>query len=310
MFTTNRNVATALCLFFASSLLAGERYEASEPHMGTLVRIALYADTPDQAQRAFVAGFARIAQLNRILSDYDPDSELSRACEDDARISPELLTVLSHGQKLAEETKGAFDITVGPITRLWRTARREKQLPSKAQITEALNRSGFGKLKVRSWQIGCAVPGMKLDVGGIAKGYAGDEALAAMRKAGVTSAMVAISGDIVAGDAPPDKPGWRVQVLGHTVTLANAAVSTSGDEFQFIELGGIRYSHIVDPRSGMALRNSHPVGVVARKGIEADSIATAVSVAGPAIAKSLSARHKVRIITENKSSAIAHATSR
>ena len=148
---------------------------------------------------------------------------------------------------------------------------------------------------------------MKLDAGGVAKGYAGDEALAAMRKAGVTSAMVAISGDIVVGEAPPDKPGWRVQVLGQTLTLANAAVSTSGDEFQFIELGGVRYSHIVDPRTGMALRNSRPVGVVAKKGIEADSIATAVSVAGPAIAKTLSARHKVRIITENRSSAIAHA---
>ena len=306
MSTTSLRVAAWLCVLFASSLTASERYEASEPHMGTLVQIALYADTPDQAQQAFVAGFARIAQLNRILSDYDPESELSRVCEADTRLSRELLTVLNHGQKLAEETKGAFDITVGPITRLWRMARREKQLPSKAQIAEALNRSGFRKLKVRSWQIGCTVPGMKLDAGGVAKGFAGDEALVAMRKAGVTSAMVAISGDIVLGDAPPEKPGWRVQVLGQTLTLSNAAVSTSGDEFQFIELGGTRYSHIVDPRTGMALRNSHAVGVVAKKGIDADSIATAVSVAGPAIAKKLSARHQIRIITERKASAIAH----
>ena len=226
------------------------------------------------------------------------------------RISPELLTVLSHGQKLAEETKGAFDITVGPITRLWRTARREKQLPCKSANRRGPQQVGISKAE--GAQLADRMRGSRHEAGcgRNREGLRRRRSMAAMRKAGVTSAMVAISGDIVVGDAPPDKPGWRVQVLGHTVTLANAAVSTSGDEFQFIELGGIRYSHIVDPRSGMALRNSRPVGVVARKGIEADSIATAVSVAGPAIAKSLSARHKVRIITENKSSAIAHATSR
>lgn len=305
MFTTSRKIAACLGLLLASSLTAGQRYEASEPHMGTLVHITLYADTPEQAQRAFTAGFARIAQLNRILSDYDPESELSRICEPGTRVSPELLTVLNHAQQMATETRGAFDITVGPITRLWRLARREKELPSKTQVADALRRSGYRKLKVRSWQVGCAEPGMKLDAGGIAKGFAGDEALAAMKKAGVTSAMIAISGDIVLGDAPPDKPGWRVQVLGQTLTLANAAVSTSGDEYQFVELGGIRYSHIVDPRTGMALRNSHTVGVVAKRGIDSDSIATAVSVAGPAIAKNLSAFRQIKIITDRKGIAAA-----
>jgi len=302
VFKTNRNVFTYgfLCLLHAQSLIAGEKYEASEPHMGTLVSITLYADSPDQAQRAFTAGFARIAQLNRILSDYDPDSELSRACEADTHYSPELLVVLNHAQQLAVETNGAFDITVGPITKLWRLARREKQLPSRAQIAEALTRSGYKKLKVRSWKVACSVPGMQLDAGGIAKGFSGDEALAAMRKIGVTSALIAISGDIVIGDAPPGKPGWKVQVLGQTLTLANAAVSTSGDEYQFIELGGVRYSHIVDPRTGMALRNSPTVGVVAKKGIDSDSIATAVSVAGPRVAHELSAKWQVRVITERK----------
>ena len=271
--------------------------------MGTLVSITLYADSPDQAQRAFTAAFSTIARLNRILSDYDPESELSRVCEADTPLSPELLVVLNHAQELATETKGAFDITVVQLTKLWRRARRENHLPSKAQIADAFKRSGFRNLKVRAWRIGCAVPGMQLDAGGIAKGYAGDEALAALRKAGVTSAMVAISGDIVIGDPPPGKPGWKIQVLGQTLTLANAAVSTSGDEYQFIELGGTRYSHIIDPRTGMALRNSHAVGVVARKGIDSDSIATAVSVAGPAIARELSARRQVRIITEHKGSA-------
>lgn len=268
--------------------------------MGTLVSITLYADSPDQAQQAFTAGFARIAQLNRILSDYDPQSELSRACEPDTRFSPDLLRVLNYAQQLSIDTNGAFDITVGPISRLWRKARREKELPSRAQISEAVERSGFRKLKVREWRVTCTVPGMQLDAGGIAKGYAGDEALAAIQRTGVRSALIAISGDIVIGDPPPGKAGWAVKVLGQVKTLANAGVSTSGDEFQFIELGGIRYSHIVDPRTGMALRNSHTVAVIAKTGIDSDSIATAMCVAGPAIADKLTAKRGVQILFDRQ----------
>ena len=295
---------TSLKLFAVALLaqiaIAADRYEASEPHMGTLVSITLYADNPEQAQKAFTAAFARIAQLNRILSDYDPQSELFRVCEPETRFSPDLLRVLNYAQQVSIDTNGAFDITVGPLSRLWRKARREKQLPSREEIAEAVERSGFRKLKVREWRVTCTVPGMQLDAGGIAKGYAGDEALAAIHSAGVRSALIAISGDIVMGDPPPGKSGWSVKVLGQVKTLANAGVSTSGDEFQFIELGGVRYSHIVDPRTGMALRNSHTVAVIAKTGIDSDSIATAVCVAGPAIADKLTAKRGVQILFDRQ----------
>jgi thiamine biosynthesis lipoprotein len=246
--------------------------------MGSLVSITLYADSPDNAQRAFVAAFARIEELNRILSDYDPNSELSRACDSNLPLSPELRTIIDYSQKLAAETNGAFDITVGPLTRLWREARRNKQLPSNTQIAGALRRTGYKKLSLENGRLRCAVTGMRLDAGGIAKGYAADEALAAIRKTGIRSALVAMSGDIVCGDPPPGKSGWRVRSLEKTLTLSNAAVSTSGDEFQFVEIDGIRYSHIIDPRSGMALRNSRPVSIVGKKGMETDAKATAASV--------------------------------
>jgi FAD:protein FMN transferase len=262
----------------APVVFAADRYQASEPHMGSLVSITLYAKSPDDAQRAFLAAFARIEELNRILSDYDPQSELSRACDLNQPLSPELLTVIAHAQKLAEETNGAFDITVGPLTRLWRKARRKKQLPTNAQIGDALQRSGYRKLAVENGRLRCAVPGMQLDAGGIAKGYAADEALAAIRGTGITSALVAMSGDIVCGEPPPGKSGWTVRALHETLTLSNAAVSTSGDEFQFVEIDGVRYSHIVDPRTGMALRNSKPVAIVGKKGIDTDARATASSV--------------------------------
>jgi thiamine biosynthesis lipoprotein len=121
---------------------------------------------------------------------------------------------------------------------------------------------------------------MQLDAGGIAKGYAADEALAALSRAGIRAALVAVSGDLAMSDAPPRHNGWRVRVQTDVISLANAGVSTSGDEFQFIELDGVRYSHILDPRSGMLLREAGTVSVIAGSGIEADSLATAASVLG------------------------------
>lgn len=283
--------AAAFLFLFAPILPASERYEASEPHMGSMARIILYADSEEQAQRAFLAAFRRIAELNRILSDYDPQSELSRFCESNEPLSPDLATVLAYAQDLAVETGGVFDITAGPLTRLWRKAR----VPATGHIQEALNRSGYRKLHLTGRR--CDVPGMQLDAGGIAKGYAADQALAAVAQAGIRSALVALSGDIVVSQAPPEKPGWKVQSAGETHTLSNAAISTSGDEFQFFEVEGVRYSHIVDPRTGWALKNSRTVSVIARSGMEADALATAVSVA-PELADSLRTRHKARIATK------------
>ncbi len=263
--------------------------------MGTIVSITLYADDEDQAQQAFLAAFNRIAQLNRILSDYDPQSELSRVCNLTEPLSDDLWTVLDRAQKLSAETEGAFDITVGPLSRLWRSARREKRLPAQANLDEALSRSGYRKLHLEDRTVRCTVPGMQLDAGGIGKGYAADEAIVAMKKTGVTRALVAVSGDIVAGDPPPGKSGWKVKIPGETIDLANAAVSTSGDEFQFLEIDGVRYSHIFDPRTGKALQNSRTVAVIAKEGIDADSLTKAVMVGGPEIAARLQAHDGVRI---------------
>ncbi len=248
--------------------------------MGTLVSITLYADSPDQAQQAFRAAFARIAELNRILSDYDPQSELSRVCHLNAPLSPDLLRVLQYAQQVAVKSAGAFDITAGPLSRLWRAARRDKRLPFSAELEEARTRTGYQKLKIENGYARCAVAGMQLDAGGIGKGYAADQALAAMKQAGVTRALVAVSGDIAAGDAPPGKSSWKVKIPDQTIELHNAAISTSGDEFQFLDVDGIRYSHLFDPRTGMALRDSRMVTVMAKTGIEADALTKVVAVAG------------------------------
>lgn len=263
--------------------------------MGTLVRITVYAATPDDARAAFRAGFDRIRELDETLSDYKPESELSRitsrARGRPVRVSDDVFTVLRTSQQLAEETDGAFDVTQGAVVRLWREARRTGRLPSDAALREAETRSGFRKLHLdaRNRTVMFDVAGMALDVGAIGKGYAATEALDAITRLGIRSALVAVSGDLAFSNAPPGQRGWRIQVhsedpaavgVPSTLELTNAAVSTSGSSEQHLDAGGRRYSHVIDPRSGMGLVNDITVTVVAPHGLEADGLDTAASVLG------------------------------
>ncbi|HZT39594.1 MAG TPA: FAD:protein FMN transferase [Bryobacteraceae bacterium] len=270
-------------------------FEAVEPHMGTLARIKLYAADEAQASAAFRAAFDRIRRLDEALSDYNPDSELNRICRNasgrSVPASLDLFTVLLASQTLAESTDGAFDVTLGPVVRLWRKARRAGRPPDGAALRAALSRCGYRKLHLdaanRTVRLDDA--GMQLDLGGIGKGYAADAALAALRDMGIRSALVALSGDLAFSDAPPGQRGWRIGIdsldaaasdFTRVLELSNAAVSTSSDSEQHLDAGGERYSHILDPATGAALTRSLAVTIVADRGILADATATAVSVLG------------------------------
>jgi thiamine biosynthesis lipoprotein len=265
--------------------------------MGVPFRIVLYAPDADSASASAEAVYQRVAQLNAILSDYDPDSEANRACHDTpvgqpVHVSPELWTMLDRSVAVSRATEGAFDCTIGPLVNLWRRARRHGALPAETLITEAKARVGWERLRLdrRRRTVTFLAEGMRLDFGGIAKGYAADEAARVLRERGVNRFLVAAAGDIVAGDPPPGQPGWRVEVGGSDATnapppriawLRRAAVSTSGDLFQRLEIGGRRYSHILDPRTGIGLTDRSFVTVIARDATTTDSLSTAVSVLGP-----------------------------
>jgi FAD:protein FMN transferase len=270
-------------------------FEAVEPHMGTLFRIKLYAATEAQAQDSFRAAFNRIAQLDDTLSDYKAGSELSRLSETAVRhpvaVSADLFRVVSAAQDLAEQTGGAFDMTLGPVIRLWREARKRGSVPDPKALRNAGKVCGYKllKLDLNRHTVEFERAGMALDVGGIAKGYAADEALAALSALGIRSALVAASGDLAFSDAPPGKSGWKIGIdsfdeahapFTRILTLANAAVSTSGDTEQHLDANGKRYSHIIDPKTKLGLTKPLTVTIVARRGITADSLATAVSVLG------------------------------
>jgi thiamine biosynthesis lipoprotein len=270
-------------------------YEAVEPHMGTLFRIKLYAADQEQAQRAFRAAFDRVAALDNTLSDYKPDSELNRltptAVHRPVKVSDDLFRVVSASEELSQNSGGAFDITIGPLTHLWREAHKMNHLPDQAAIREAGARCGYRKLHINGAQhtIELDQRGMQLDVGGIAKGYAADEALTVLSTMGIRSALVAASGDLAFSDAPPGQTGWKIGIdsvdqpnaaFSRVLVLANAAVSTSGANEQHIDANGTRYSHIIDPKTETGLSQPISVTVVARHGIESDGMSTAVSVLG------------------------------
>ncbi|HVO98629.1 MAG TPA: FAD:protein FMN transferase [Bryobacteraceae bacterium] len=283
-----KGIISALLLMCA---LRAERFEGTEPHMGTLVRITIYARDGSAMRPAF----ARVKDLDEKLSDYKPDSELNRLCRthgEPVHVSEDLFRVIDAARKLSALTDGAFDVTVGPVTHLWRAGK----LPDAGTMA----RVGWHNVVLDRARrtVELKIADMQLDLGAIAKGYAADEALKVLKKLGVKRALIAVSGDIVAGDAPPGTRGWRIglEPAGGEILLRNTAVSTSGDTEQSRIIGGVRYSHIIDPRTGRGLTSPIAVTVVARRGLDADPIATAVSVLGEQRGQAIFQRKVKRLV--------------
>jgi thiamine biosynthesis lipoprotein len=270
------------------------RHSFIEPHMGTRFQILVYAPDEDAARKAATDAFARIASLNAIMSDYDKTSELMRLCAQaggpPVPVSAELFFVLSRAQEVSRQSGGAFDVTVGPVVKLWRRSRKVKKLPDPEKLAAARALVGWRNVRLDAEKrtVQLLKPGMQLDLGGIAKGYAADVALAVLKKHGLDRALVAAGGDIAVSGPPPGADGWKIAIArlpgekdAGRLILHDAAVSTSGDAEQFVEIDGKRYSHIVDPRTGIGLLGRMSVTVVARKGIESDSLTKVAAVLGP-----------------------------
>ena len=285
-------VGMALLLSGAFGPLAAQetRFEFAEVHMGLEVRVVLYAGESALARSAAAAAFDRIRKLEDTMSDYRDESEVRRLARRPGEwvpVSPDLYAVLAEALTLARRSEGAFDPTVGPVVGLWRLARRSGRLPSPEAMRAARERVGWRLVELDSTRPAArlAIPGMALDLGGIAKGYILDRALESAVAGGARRVLLVAGGDIVAGDPPPGHAGWSIEVEGgseelrrRAASLANAALSTSGDSEQFVVIAGVRYSHVVDPRTGWALTGGRRAYVIARSGAIADGLATAATV--------------------------------
>lgn len=269
------------------------RYEFSHPQMGTVFKLVCYATDSARAAAAARAAFDRVDTLNAIMSDYLPDSELMRLCDragsgEKVAVSLDLWKILNQSTVFSRQSGGAFDVTVGPLTRLWRRARNLQELPDSARVEAARALVDWRNIKFypKNHRVELLKNGMKLDLGGIAQGYAADECLRILRRYGIRRALADAGGDIALGDPPPGAPGWIIDTPAGTAlapfqTLRQCGITTSGATYRYLEAGGRRYSHIVDPRTGWGLTHRVLVTVRAPTATEADAWATAVSVLGP-----------------------------
>ena len=297
--TSSSVLALSLLATFAgvAPRVAGQaaRFTYVSAHMGTTFRIVVYAEDAATARRGADAAFAHVARLDSLFSDYRADSEIALLASHAGDgvfvpVSLELWSILEDAQRWARRTDGAFDVTVGPLTRLWRWSARRAELPEAERLSAARTASGFRHLALdpSARRVRLDRPDMSLDLGGIAKGYAADAALRVLAKHGIETALVDAGGDLALGAPPPHEAGWLVALPnGDSVRLARAGVATSGDAHRFVTLEGVRYSHIVDPRTGLGVVNAPTVTVVAPDASTADALASALTVMNRASAEAL-----------------------
>lgn len=294
----------AILLLLASLASASEpnRVLGEHPAMGTICRIAVYDHSHANSQATIVAAFREIDALEALLSDYRPESEISqlpkRSGDADPQheprpiaIDPRTAEILRCSQIFSEQTQGAFDVTAGRLTQLWRSARRQKVLPTAAEIESARAHVGWQKLVVDQQLPQCQLKdnNMSLDLGGIAKGFAVDSALKVLREGGIETALVSLGGDLAIGKPGGKARGYRVAISPHgmnseplaTLWLHDVGVSTSGAAEQSWQVNNHHYSHILDPRTGWPVHESWSVSVIASSAILADGLATALAVVGP-----------------------------
>ena len=273
--------------------------------MGVVVRITAYLPTGVNPTTAFRAAFDRVAALEQAFSTYRHDSEAraveARAWKEPVKVSNDFSILLGQALRLARDTDGAFDPTVGRITRLARRHGLPKSASERRKFARAGQKTGWRNVAVNAQDgtVSLRMQGMQFDFGGIAKGYAADQVLRELAEYGITRALVAIAGDIAVGDPPPDALGWEigldaVDVRGvneHSLILRNRGVSTSGSRERSYALEHKRCSHIVAPEPGGCTDSRLAVSVVAPTATEADGLATGLVALGPERAGVALAKH-------------------
>jgi thiamine biosynthesis lipoprotein len=258
--------------------------------MGTILEIAIEGLDPQSAARVLDELYDEALRLDRLLSIYDPESEISRinrtAGHGKEQVDPAVVEILRLSIDYSELTRGAFDVTVGPLVDLWREAADRNAPPTPAELTAARQRVGAGRISVNSADgVSLAEEGMKLDLGGIAKGYALDRMLPLLERYGIESALLNFGRSSTwAVGAPAGSAGWRLLVRGPEgrftglITLRDQALSVSGSRGQWVEIGGRRYGHIIDPRSGEPLMRARQAVVVSQRAALAEALSLALLV--------------------------------
>jgi thiamine biosynthesis lipoprotein len=287
------------------------KYSYSEMKMGSPFHIIIVSTDSVKANHLARKSFQLIDSLNHIFSNYDSSSELSKINAAAGllpyKMSPAMLDLVQKSQHAYIQSKGAYDISIGPLSSLWRNARKAKLFPEASTVLATKKLVGLNQVKInkRLGTIFLPNANMQLDFGGIAKGYIAQWVINFLKANGIQQALVDAGGDIVMSGAPLNQQGWLIgvnlpettdQLLNKKLQLSNCSVATSGDVYQFIEYKGVKYSHIINPLTGYGVTNLRNVTIVAKTGATADWLATACSILPIKEAKQLAISHQAALL--------------
>ncbi len=262
------------------------RLEASVEAMGSTYSLVLYGEDRSRLEGASEDAFEEVRRLDRMLSNYRPESEWSEvnrhAAERPVTVSAELFQLLSACVDYSRRSEGAFDISVGPLMKVWGFYKGSGHLPHREEVRGALTKVGYRNILLDATRLTVrfARPGVELDPGGIGKGYAVDRMVDVLRKDGIASALVSASGSsIYALGAPPGEAGWKVRIRDPKneaktvteVTLKNESMSTSGSYEKFFMAEGKIYSHIMDPRTGFPATGMLSASVITPRTLDSEA---------------------------------------
>jgi len=306
-------IYTIALLVFSTPLLQAQtrKFSYSEMKMGSPFNLIIVSTDSIKAKHLAQKSFQLVDSLSHIFSNYDSSSELSKINTSAGllpyKMSATMLDLVQKSQYAYIQSKGAYDISIGPLSSLWRNARKTKLFPEASTVLATKKLVGLGQVKInkRLGTIFLPVSGMLLDFGGIAKGYIAQRVIDYLKTSGIQQALADAGGDIVMSGAPLNQKGWLVGVnvpettddlLNKKLQLSNCSVATSGDVYQYIEKNGVKYSHIINPITGYGVTNLRNVTIIAKTGATADWLATACSILPIKEAKKLAISHQAALL--------------
>ena len=306
-------IYTITLLVFSTPLLQAQtrKFSYSEMKMGSAFNLIIVSADSNKANHLARKSYELVDSLNHIFSNYDSSSELSKINASAGllpyKMSTAMLDLVQKSQYAYIQSKGAYDISIGPLSSLWRNARKAKLFPEASTVIATKKLVGFAQIKINKRLGTIFLPSvdMHLDFGGIAKGYIAQWVINFLKANGIQQALVDAGGDIVMSGAPLNQQGWLIgvnlpettdQLLNKKLQLSNCSVATSGDVFQFIEYKGVKYSHIINPLTGYGVTNLRNVTIVAKTGATADWLATACSILPIQEAKQLAISHQAALL--------------
>ncbi len=290
-------IASLICLALFSSSCTTPRlkiFEKSRFQMGTIVELTVVSSSEEKAEEAMAAGFAEIKRLEQLMSVYQETSEFSKINQmagiQEVSVSPEVYDLIQKGLEAGRLTEGGFNLAIGPAVKLWGVT-ESQHVPAPEELNQIRPLVNLDKviLNPQNHSVFLKDKGMKLDSGGIGKGDAADRVEKVLNQHGIEAGIVAMAGDVKAFGAKPDGHPWRVgikhprqpgRVLA-TIDLANQAISTSGDYERFFIKDGIRYHHLLDPRTLQPARGCQSVSIIAPEGTMSDALSTGIFIMGP-----------------------------